>query len=366
MIKEHYKHNRHTWLGMLTHVIVLLIVFILPEVVFTTLMDHRPFGPRQFVIYANTLIYIITFYINYFFLIDRLLFKRKNIWLYVIVTLIITLAMVALCTFSQQIIHFFFDNSQQFANRDRQDHHHMSRFIGKVTRDYVMLLLTIGLSLALKLSFRWNSIEKMNKQIISEQREMELRNLQNQLNPHFLFNTLNNIYALTAINPGKAQEAIHQLSKLLRYSLYESNDSEVTLDGELQFLRSYINLMSLRLSSNNTLKADIYEGDTHSLSIAPMMFIPLIENAFKHGISTSGQSSICIMVNLEGCTIRCHVENSYYPKNGNDHSGSGIGLRNLQRQLKLRYHDNYDYSSITIGDRYVAELSITLTPKDNG
>ena len=260
MIKEHYKHNRHTWLGILTHVIVLLIVFILPEVVFTTLMDHRPFGPRQFVIYANTLIYIITFYINYFFLIDRLLFKRKNIWLYVIVTLIITLAMVALCTFSQQIIHFFFDNSQQFANRDRQDHHHMSRFIGKVTRDYVMLLLTIGLSLALKLSFRWNSIEKMNKQIISEQREMELRNLQNQLNPHFLFNTLNNIYALTAINPGKAQEAIHQLSKLLRYSLYESNDSEVTLDGELQFLRSYINLMSLRLSSNNTLKADISSG----------------------------------------------------------------------------------------------------------
>ena len=132
MIKEHYKHNRHTWLGMLTHVIVLLIVFILPEVVFTTLMDHRPFGARQFVIDANTLIYIITFYINYFFLIDRLLFKRKNIWLYVIVTLIITLAMVALCTFSQQIIHFFFDNSQQFANRDRQDHHHMSRFIGKI------------------------------------------------------------------------------------------------------------------------------------------------------------------------------------------------------------------------------------------
>ena len=227
-------------------------------------------------------------------------------------------------------------------------------------RDYVMLILTIGLSVALKMGLRWTRIEKLNERIITERKDMELRNLKNQLNPHFLFNTLNNIYALTAFDTEKAQNAIHQLSKLLRYTLYESDGTQVTLDKELQFIRSYINLMALRLSDNTRLTVSIHDGGTNGLEIAPMMFISLVENAFKHGVSAGSESFIDIRITLNGNRICCHVENSLFPKQESDKSGSGIGLANLQRQLELLYPESHDYSAAAIGDRYVAELSITL------
>ena len=243
----------------------------------------------------------------------------------------------------------------------RRGHHGGGLFIVSIMmRDYVMLILTIGLSVALKMGLRWTRIEKLNERIITERKDMELRNLKNQLNPHFLFNTLNNIYALTAFDTEKAQNAIHQLSKLLRYTLYESDGTQVTLDKELQFIRSYINLMALRLSDNTRLTVSIHDGGTNGLEIAPMMFISLVENAFKHGVSAGSESFIDIRITLDGNRICCHVENSLFPKQESDKSGSGIGLANLQRQLELLYPESHDYSAAAIGDRYVAELSITL------
>lgn len=314
--------KRSTILGLMTHVIVLTIVFILPEVIFTAAMGQRAkFGPRRFDIYIHTVMYIITFYVNYFILIDRLLFKKRT-WLYLVVAALFIVSIMM--------------------------------------RDYVMLILTIGLSVALKMGLRWTRIEKLNERIITERKDMELRNLKNQLNPHFLFNTLNNIYALTAFDTEKAQNAIHQLSKLLRYTLYESDGTQVTLDKELQFIRSYINLMALRLSDNTRLTVSIHDGGTNGLEIAPMMFISLVENAFKHGVSAGSESFIDIRITLDGNRICCHVENSLFPKQESDKSGSGIGLANLQRQLELLYPESHDYSAAAIGDRYVAELSITL------
>ena len=134
----------------------------------------------------------------------------------------------------------------------------------------------------------------------------------------------------------------------------------MTLDKELQFIRSYINLMALRLSDNIRLTVSIHDGGTNGLEIAPMMFISLVENAFKHGVSAGSESFIDIRITLDGNRICCHVENSLFPKQKSDKSGSGIGLANLQRQLELLYPECHDYSATAIGDRYVAELSITL------
>lgn len=134
----------------------------------------------------------------------------------------------------------------------------------------------------------------------------------------------------------------------------------MTLDKELQFIRSYINLMALRLSDNTRLTVSIPDGGTNGLEIAPMMFISLVENAFKHGVSAGSESFIDIRITLDGNRICCHVENSLFPKQKSDKSGSGIGLANLQRQLELLYPESHDYSAAAIGDRYVAELSIIL------
>lgn len=269
-------------LGLMTHVIVLTIVFILPEVIFTAAMGQRAkFGPRRFDIYIHTVMYIITFYVNYFILIDRLLFKKRT-WLYLVVAALFAALMVVASSYS----HIAIDKLLGVTTPHRRGHHGGGLFIvSMMTRDYVMLILTIGLSVALKMGLRWTRIEKLNERIITERKDMELRNLKNQLNPHFLFNTLNNIYALTAFDTEKAQNAIHQLSKLLRYTLYESDGTQVTLDKELQFIRSYINLMALRLSDNTRLTVSIPDGGTNGLEIAPMMFISLVENAFKHGVA---------------------------------------------------------------------------------
>ena len=262
-------------LGLMTHVIVLTIVFILPEVIFTAAMGQRAkFGPRRFDIYIHTVMYIITFYVNYFILIDRLLFKKRT-WLYLVVAALFAALMVVASSYSHIVIDKLLGVTPP---PHRRGHHGGGLFIvSMMTRDYVMLILTIGLSVALKMGLRWTRIEKLNERIITERKDMELRNLKNQLNPHFLFNTLNNIYALTAFDTEKAQNAIHQLSKLLRYTLYESDGTQVTLDKELQFIRSYINLMALRLSDNIRLTVSIPDGGTNGLEIAPMMFISLVE-----------------------------------------------------------------------------------------
>jgi len=350
------KTDRKTALNCLVHILILSIVFILPEVIFSIEHSSHRTGIRHLFIYSHTLILIITFYINYFSLIDRFLFRKK--WhYYLLVSLILALSMTLMEHCLIKAFVLFNAEMSKIGHHFRPD-----RFfpIGMLTRDFVMIVLTTALSVALKMGLRWANIEKMNDKMQTEKKEMELRNLKSQLNPHFLFNTLNNIYALTAIDSEKAQNAIHQLSKLLRYTLYENESKEVTLEKELSFIRSYIELMKLRLSEHNRLSTEIHDGPDHGLTIAPMLIITLIENAFKHGGSSSTPSLISIRISLDNSTLLCHIENTNIPKTNSDKTGSGIGLANLQRQLSLLYPERHSYSAAVVGDRYVAELSLIL------
>lgn len=344
----------------MTHVIVLTIVFILPEVIFTVAVDHeKDFGPNHYDVYIHTVLYIITFYVNYFILIDHFLFKKKTV-LYFVISFIFAAVMAVIGT-NGHFFSEFLTNTPPPPPQEPTRHGRGFFFFAMMSRDYVMLLLTIGLSIALKMSLRLSAIEKMNERIVAEQKDMELKTLKSQLNPHFLFNTLNNIYALTAINTDKAQNAIHQLSKLLRYALYENDEKEVSLDKELLFLKSYIDLMALRLGDNTKLSVKLPEIGATELTIAPMMFISLIENAFKHGVSASKPSFINIDIKVRDNTVRCRVENSCFPKEQSDKSGSGIGLTNLKRQLSLLYENRYEFTTDTDGETYIADLSINLS-----
>jgi len=171
--------------------------------------------------------------------------------------------------------------------------------------------------------------------------EAELQNLKNQLNPHFLFNTLNNIYSLIAINGEQAQGAVHELSRLLRYMLYDSAQPLVPLGKDIDFVRNYVELMRIRMPEHVDLKTDIQIEQPEAL-IAPLLFIAPIENAFKHGISSSQPSFIHITITATDKEIKCVIRNSCFPKDKKDQSGSGIGLDNLKKRLNLLYADTYD------------------------
>ena len=229
-----------------------------------------------------------------------------------------------------------------------------------IARDMMLMALTVALSVAIKMTGGWYETENEKQELKKAQAEAELQNLKSQLNPHFLFNTLNNIYSLIAINQDKAQYAVHDLSKMLRHVLYENNQHFVPINKEFEFMKSYIELMSLRLPKNTRLEISIPEQANNSM-IAPLLFIPLLENAFKHGVSSTQESFINIKFDLQnGNRIDCRVENSNYPKKDNDRSGSGIGLINLQRRLELLYSGKYIFNKEIQDDKFVTQLIIQL------
>lgn len=346
-----------------THLIVLVIVFVLPEV----LMSWGRTMPKF--VYVHTLGYILVFYVNYFLLIDKFLFRKGRVWLYFIINLLFVVCFLFIIFETHYLC--FPPGGDMPGKREMPPHPELSReqwilrgLQGLVSRDFVMMVLSLCMSIALKFSERWLKWERYKQKVVAERKEIELKNLKNQLNPHFLFNTLNNIYALIGISTERAQYAVHELSQMLRYVLYESSGDKVPLDKELLFVKNYIELMRLRLSSAVSLKVDIDESRGAGLQIAPLMFIPLVENAFKHGVSATGKSMIDISIGVDRNTVSCRVANSCFPKDKDDRSGSGIGLANLERQLSILYDGRYSLARSVEDGIYTATLEIRLSEKE--
>ena len=217
----------------------------------------------------------------------------------------------------------------------------------------MVTLLAVGMRYIIK----WND----ERQALEEERrrnaEAELNWLKNQLNPHFLFNTLNNISSLIQIDPDKAQECIGQLSELLRYTLYESNVRKVRIGDEIAFMKNYIDLMTLRCSDTTRIESRFDEQDS-DIMISPLLFISLIENAFKHGTSAHKESFIKIDMGMDGNDIVFSCENTLFEKKTEDYSGSGIGLENMKRRLDLLYPDAYSYRCFTEDNIYISLVRI--------
>ena len=214
--------------------------------------------------------------------------------------------------------------------------------ISYIARNSLNLAIFAGGATALALARRWVTTDQKLKEVEAERATAELRNLRSQINPHFLLNTLNNIYALTAFDTPKAQQAIQELSKMLRHILYDYQQPKVALSDEVEFLQNYVNLMRIRLSDSVDVKFQTFIANPQ-LEVAPMVFISLVENAFKHGVSPSEPSFIHIQIESADNQIVCDIQNSNHPKTANDHSGHGIGLVQVQRRLELTYPDHYQW-----------------------
>lgn len=294
-----------------------------------------------------TISFVIVFYTNYLFLIKHFLSnKRFGAFLFWNMLLITKVSIG---------VHLFF---RYLISPDIAPPHHSTLdTISFTFRNTVIYMAIVGIAVAVKMTTEWYNNEAQRKEIEKNQAEAELANLKNQVNPHFLFNTLNNIYSLIQIDPAQAQEAVHDLSGMLRYVLYESQKDTVPLAKECEFLNEYVKLMGARLTSGVKLEVSL-PSSLSNRQIAPLLFIPLVENAFKHGISDTDESFIRIELKEDGEYVTCLVENSCFPKDDTDRSGSGIGITNLKRRLDLLYPGAYSFEYGRVQSVYRSLLRI--------
>lgn len=300
--------------------------------------------------------FMFVFYVNYFFLVPKYLFTRRLPEFFVANVLLIVFTMVAI----HLLLDLLPDSPHEHPRRKppMRGEPPLRNIVGFFLGNAVLYMLVSGLSVAIRVTRNWYRIETMRRDLEQSRVEAELQNLKSQLNPHFLFNTLNNIYCLIAFSPDRAQGVVHDLSRLLRYVLYDSNQKFVPLGKELDFIRNYVELMRIRLPEHVSLDLQISGQENEGGMIAPLLFISLIENAFKHGVSNNLPSFIRICITYDKTEVHCRIENSYFPKNGQDKSGSGIGLVNLEKRLELIYPESYSFRHEQEGDTYIADLQI--------
>ena len=325
--------------------IVAVILFLCLPLLFLPLDESR--GISIYIRITTGIFPILfVFYFNFFFLIVHLLVKRRWKW-YILTNIVISLIITFISIASYKLFPDSFGNDYDLP---------LAVFFA---RDLFLVIMTATLAVAIRMTIEWYRAENAKAKIEAVASQAELKNLKNQLNPHFLFNTLNNIYSLISIDKEKAQNSVLGLSKILRYVLYDNNQDKVPLQKELLFTKSYIELMSLRLTENVKVTVAVPD-DTNGAMIAPLIFITLIENAFKHGVSQTEPSFINIYIELTVNKITCIVKNSYFPKKENDYSGSGIGITNLKRRLALMYPKKHEYDISLLDNIYISTLKIEL------
>ena len=297
---------------------------------------------------------MMVFYLHYLVLIPKLLFEsRTKAYFASAVGLVIIIFLISFAVASVWSPH---DGMQTLLNRPIPEGAQGMRYI-----PILSAVVTTLVALALRLVVRSINQEKLLQLRKKEKYKMELTFLKNQISPHFFFNTLNNIYALTGSDPEKAQDIILQLSKLMRYLLYESEKEDLGFLGrETQFMNHYVELMRVRLPEGVEVTFE-HGSESDNTRIPPLLFIPFVENAFKHGMSFQEPSRI----NLTLQRTKDHVEFSAIntiPANKTTENGEGgVGLANVKRRLELFYNrGSYDLQIRNNGTTFSVELKLPV------
>jgi len=219
---------------------------------------------------------------------------------------------------------------------------------------YALVLLAI----IIKLFKQWFRSQQHTLELENQNKTSELALLRMQINPHFLFNSLNNIHALIPADPNNAADALLLLSDIMRYMLYDSSSDKVPLSKEIKYLRSYIGIQQLRLTHPEKIEFSIW-GSPDGLTIAPMLLIPFVENAFKHFDRQNVETGISIRVQITGGIVTLFVKNSVKPLNtaAQDKFG-GVGLINVKRRLDLLYPGQYHLDQSDAASTYEVKLNI--------
>jgi len=309
--------------------------------------------------------FMLVFFLNNYVLVPLLLFRKSNLKYLLYVSLIIV-AISFLSDFTNYLRDFLLPNNiPPFRNLPPEGHGtphtrgmEQSTYGARVFDRTLLSYLVVGFNTAVKFIFKRQEDEKNNEELQKMHLQTELSFLRQQISPHFFMNTLNNIHALIEYDYRLAQVSVIKLSKLMRYLLTESQEGVATLGDEFEFLNAYVDLMRLRFSERVQIKID-WHFDNPDRKIHSLLFVSLVENAFKYGVNHSGASIITILAETVDDKLILYVENDKFPEIVNE-SSTGLGLENLKKQLNLLYTDNFELSIWSTDNHFYVQLTIPL------
>jgi len=302
------------------------------------------YSSREFNIMAMLVLFV--YYVNYLVLIPRLLDKKKyRLYIIALFAAIIVFTSVKLglaVSFRPYVLV------------------HMSKAISIASfmvSSMITSVFVISLSIILKFTVDWFTNGRIQRDLENQRLTAELALLKSQINPHFLFNSLNSIYSLAYQRSDITPEAILKLSEIMRYMLYECNDAKVDLAKELQYLQNYIDLQKIRFGEQAHIDFRI-TGIITNQQIVPLLLISFIENAFKHGVANNPEAPIAISITVDDGNLSFYLFNKKHLHNRD--AAGGIGLNNVQRRLQLLYPNKYKLAINDAADTYTCQLSLIL------
>ena len=325
------------------HIVLWTFIFLYPF-----LFDYADISDKNTVlrIFLLTFFQIVLFYFNSLVLIPKFLAPKK-----ILIYLIIVILIISLITGFSLIVEYF----------SNPDYHKSGwKYYHFLYNTILLSLLVWGLSSGLKITAEWFRNERMKREMENQKITAELLNLKSQINPHFLFNSLNSIYSLSNKNPDKrSAQAIVKLSDMMLYMLYESSENTVALEKEIEYLNNYIELQRLRLKEGIPVVFNI-SGEINDKVIAPLLLIPFVENAFKHGISYQNDSFITIELKVGDDFLNFKTTNSISADVIEKEKSSGIGLENVRRRLEVLYPNRHKLEIVKSDSIFSIELQIQL------
>lgn len=294
---------------------------------------------------VGDLVHIVLFYLNAFWLWPRFV-NRRQYWLY----LLAGIGLIG-CTFGLKL----FIKSAVFTDIPKE-----------YTNFKFLLMPSIGIfviSCIYRIILDRIRFERQQKERQAAQLATELKFLRSQISPHFLFNVLTNLVSLARKRSELLEPSLIKLSDLLRYMLYDTQGKKVTLGTEIDYLHSYIELQKLRFGNDISISNQVDVGDAdRGLNIEPMLLIPFVENAFKHGVGHTGEPRIDIRLRVENERMYFEVENTVFDpgESAGKEEHSGLGLANVQTRLKLLYPDHHTLTILNKGDLFNITLTLQL------
>lgn len=315
-------------------------------------LANLPHFPDRQELLRQTLFFLpviaLPFYFVAYFLVPKLLWQGKK-GMFGLACLVV-LVLVMLIRLKWTHWYWYLQMGEEF-------HVPLSKVSKNLFRDYAV----IGFAVALKIIRDWDRKDRMAMQLQVEKRDAELQFLRAQIHPHFLFNTLNNLYGLALKNSPNTADSILRLSGLLDFILYECNADRIPLEKEITLIQHYIELERLRFGDRLDIEFK-YDTPSADTLLAPLLLLPFVENAFKHGASTfNGSVYVKIDLRVTGNELWLQVENSKNANGKTETNGSkGIGLRNVEKRLQLLYTDRHQLNKIESADIFLISLELQL------